>query len=53
MKWAPQWLSAYRRSWIAGDLTAGLIVAVMLIAFGARLRDRTFLTTHQAFDSLC
>ncbi|GIX24628.1 MAG: sodium-independent anion transporter [Caldimonas sp.] len=27
----PQWLRHYRRPWLAGDLTAGLIVTVMLI----------------------
>jgi len=27
----PSWLSAYRREWLPGDLTAGLIVTVMLI----------------------
>jgi SulP family sulfate permease len=27
----PSWLSHYRRDWFAGDLTAGLIVTVMLI----------------------
>lgn len=27
----PAWLSAYRREWLPGDLTAGLIVTVMLI----------------------
>lgn len=27
----PQWLLGYRRDWLAGDLTAGLIVTVMLV----------------------
>ncbi len=27
----PQWLRQYKRAWLAGDLTAGLIVTVMLI----------------------
>ena len=27
----PAWLSNYRRDWLAGDITAGLIVTVMLI----------------------
>ena len=31
MTWLPTWLRAYRPSWLAGDLTAGLIVTVMLI----------------------
>ena len=31
MNWIPQWLTAYRRQWLAGDLTAGLIVTVLLI----------------------
>ncbi|MDP1740274.1 SulP family inorganic anion transporter [Polaromonas sp.] len=31
MTWLPAWLRAYRPSWLAGDLTAGLIVTVMLI----------------------
>jgi SulP family sulfate permease len=31
MKWLPPWLTGYRREWLAGDLTAGLIVTVMLI----------------------
>lgn len=31
MKWIPPWLGSYRRSWLAGDLTAGLIVTVLLI----------------------
>ena len=31
MKWIPPWLRSYRRSSLAGDLTAGLIVTVMLI----------------------
>ena len=31
MTWLPAWLRAYRPAWLAGDLTAGLIVTVMLI----------------------
>lgn len=31
MNWLPAWLRAYRPAWLAGDLTAGLIVTVMLI----------------------
>lgn len=31
MTWLPTWLHAYRPAWLAGDLTAGLIVTVMLI----------------------
>lgn len=31
LKWAPGWLRDYRAAWAAGDLTAGLVVAVMLI----------------------
>lgn len=31
MKWLPGWLGAYERSSLAGDLTAGLIVTVLLI----------------------
>ena len=31
MNWSPQWLRSYRRAWLAGDLTAGLIVTVLLI----------------------
>lgn len=27
----PDWLKAYQRSWLAGDLTAGMVVTVMLI----------------------
>ena len=27
----PQWLRHYQKAWLAGDLTAGLIVTVMLI----------------------
>ena len=27
----PQWLRSYQRAWLAGDVTAGLIVTVMLI----------------------
>ena len=27
----PVWLQAYQRGWLAGDLTAGVIVTVMLI----------------------
>jgi len=29
--WLPEWLRRYRRAWLAGDLTAGLIVTVILI----------------------
>jgi len=29
--WVPQWLRSYRRRWLAGALTAGLIVTVLLI----------------------
>ena len=31
MKYLPDWLLRYRRAWLAGDLTAGVIVTVMLI----------------------
>lgn len=31
MTWLPPWLRDYRPAWLAGDLTAGLIVTVMLI----------------------
>ena len=31
MQWLPDWLRHYRRAWLAGDLTAGIIVTVMLI----------------------
>lgn len=31
MTWLPAWLRDYRTAWLAGDLTAGLIVTVMLI----------------------
>ena len=31
MTWLPAWLRAYQPAWLAGDLTAGLIVTVMLI----------------------
>ena len=31
MSWLPVWLRAYRPAWLAGDLTAGVIVTVMLI----------------------
>lgn len=31
MKWLPDWIRSYRRAWLAGDLTAGLIVTVLLI----------------------
>ena len=31
MTWLPTWLRAYRPAWLAGDLTAGVIVTVMLI----------------------
>lgn len=31
MRYLPDWLLGYRRAWLAGDLTAGLIVTVMLI----------------------
>ncbi|MGE0331264.1 MAG: SulP family inorganic anion transporter [Ramlibacter sp.] len=31
MKWLPEWLRHYQRAWFAGDLTAGIIVTVMLI----------------------
>lgn len=30
-RWLPPWITAYRRDWVAGDLTAGIVVAVMLI----------------------
>ncbi len=29
--WLPAWLRRYRREWLSGDLSAGLIVSVMLI----------------------
>lgn len=29
--WLPEWLRRYRRAWLGGDLSAGLIVSVMLI----------------------
>lgn len=29
--WLPDWLRHYQRAWLAGDLSAGLIVTVMLI----------------------
>ncbi len=31
MNWLPDWLRHYRPAWFAGDLTAGIIVTVMLI----------------------
>jgi SulP family sulfate permease len=31
MNWLPDWLRRYQPAWLAGDLTAGLIVTVMLI----------------------
>jgi len=31
MTWLPAWLRSYQPAWLAGDLTAGLIVTVMLI----------------------
>lgn len=31
MAWLPDWLRHYRPAWFAGDLTAGVIVTVMLI----------------------
>ena len=31
MTWLPTWLCTYRPAWLAGDLTAGVIVTVMLI----------------------
>jgi SulP family sulfate permease len=31
MRWLPDWLRHYRPAWFAGDLTAGVIVTVMLI----------------------
>lgn len=31
MNWLPVWLRSYQSSWLAGDLTAGVIVTVMLI----------------------
>jgi SulP family sulfate permease len=31
MRWLPDWLRRYQREWLAGDLTAGVIVTVMLI----------------------
>ena len=31
MTWLPAWLRGYRPAWLAGDLTAGVIVTVMLI----------------------
>ena len=29
--WMPEWVKQYRRDWLSGDLSAGLIVSVMLI----------------------
>lgn len=31
MRWLPEWLRSYRPAWLAGDITAGVIVTVMLI----------------------
>ena len=31
MNWVPDWLRRYQPAWLAGDLTAGMIVTVMLI----------------------
>ena len=31
MTWLPAWLRSYRPAWLAGDITAGVIVTVMLI----------------------
>lgn len=31
MHWLPEWLRHYQRPWLGGDVTAGLIVTVMLI----------------------
>jgi SulP family sulfate permease len=31
MQWLPEWLRRYQRAWLAGDITAGVIVTVMLI----------------------
>ena len=31
MKWGPEWIRSYKRAWLPGDLTAGLIVTVLLI----------------------
>jgi SulP family sulfate permease len=31
MNWLPQWLRRYQAAWLTGDLTAGVIVTVMLI----------------------
>ena len=31
MRWIPEWLRRYRAAWLTGDLTAGVIVTVMLI----------------------
>ena len=31
MTWLPAWLRAYRPAWLAGDMTAGVIVTMMLI----------------------
>ncbi|MCY7318099.1 MAG: sulfate permease [Ramlibacter sp.] len=31
MNWLPEWVRRYQPGWLAGDLTAGLIVTVMLI----------------------
>ncbi len=31
MRWLPEWLRNYRPTWLAGDITAGVIVTVMLI----------------------
>lgn len=31
MNWLPEWLRRYQPGWLAGDLTAGVIVTVMLI----------------------
>lgn len=31
MNWLPAWLRSYRPAWLAGDLTAGVIVTVMLV----------------------
>ncbi len=34
MKWVPQWLGQYHRPWLAGDMTAGMIVTVIMIPQG-------------------
>ncbi|NDH44567.1 MAG: hypothetical protein EBX62_12235 [Betaproteobacteria bacterium] len=43
----PRWLTEYRSGWFVGDLSAGVVVALMLVA----LRIGTLVGTRRAYEA--